>query len=56
MDTDSFIVHIKSNDFYKEVSNDVEKRFNTSSYEIKRPLPKAKKKLIGLVRDCVERF
>ena len=30
MDTDSFIMHIKTEDFYKDISGDVEKRFDTS--------------------------
>ena len=30
MDTDSFIMNIKTNDFYKDISNDVENRFDTS--------------------------
>ena len=36
MDTDSFIMSIKTSDFYKDISNDVEKRFDTSKYVIKR--------------------
>ena len=52
MDTDSFIVHIKTKDFYKNIANDVEKRFDTSNYEINRPLPTGKnKKVIGLMKD-----
>ena len=39
MDTDSFIMHIKTEDFYKGFANDVEKRFDTSNYEVNRPLP-----------------
>ena len=34
MDTDSFIMNIKTNDFYKDISNDVENRFDTSNYEV----------------------
>ena len=30
MDTDSFITHIKTEDIYKNISEDVKKRFNTS--------------------------
>ena len=30
MDTDSFITHIKTEDFYKDIAADVEKRFDTS--------------------------
>ena len=52
MDTDSFIMHIKTEDFYKGIADDVEKRFDTSNYEFNRPLPKGKnKKVIGLMRD-----
>ena len=31
MDTDSFIMNIKTNDFYKDIANDVENRFDTSN-------------------------
>ena len=31
-DTDSFIIHIKTDDFYKDVSADVDKRFDTSNF------------------------
>ena len=52
MDTDSFVMHIKTNDFYKDISDDVDNRFDTSNYEVKRPLPIGKnKKVIGLMKD-----
>ena len=52
MDTDSFVMHIKTNDFYKDISSDVECKFDTSNYEVKRPLPIAKnEKVIGLMKD-----
>ena len=52
MDTDSFIMNIKTEDFYKDIANDVEKRFDTSNYEVNRPLPTGKnKKVIGLMKD-----
>ena len=52
MDTDSFVMNIKTNDFYKDISNDVECKFDTSSYEVNRPLPMGKnKKVIGLMKD-----
>ena len=52
MDTDSFVMHIKTNDFYKDIAGDVENRFNTSNYEANRPLPTGKnKKVIGLMKD-----
>ena len=43
MDTECFIMHIKTEDFYKDMANDVEKRFDTSNYEDKTPLPTEKK-------------
>ena len=36
MDTDSFIISIKTEDFYEDISDDVEKRFDTSNYEVNR--------------------
>ena len=51
MDTDSFIMNIKTNDFYEDIANDVENRFDTSNYEVNRPLPMGKnKKVIGLMK------
>ena len=52
MDTDSFVMNIKTNYFYKDIANDVEKRFDTSNYECNRQLPTGKnKKVIGLMKD-----
>ena len=65
MDTDSFVMHIKTNDFYEDIASDVENRFDTSNYEAntsettaepsslaRRPLPTGKnKKVIGLMKD-----
>ena len=52
MDTDSFVMHIKTNDFYKDIASDVENRLDTSNYEVNRPLPTGKnKKVIGLMKD-----
>ena len=52
MDTDSTIMNIKTNDFYKDISDDVDNRFDTSNYEVKRPLPIGKNiKVIGLMKD-----
>ena len=42
MNRDSFIVSIKTDDSYKHIAEDVETRFNTSNYELYRPLPKGK--------------
>ena len=33
MDTDSFIVQVKTDDIYKDIGEDVEKRFDTSNFE-----------------------
>ena len=54
MDTDSYISHVKTEDFYEDIANDVEKWFDTSNYDINlnRPLPTEKsKKEIGLMKD-----
>ena len=52
MDTGSFIINIKTEDFYEDIANDVEKRFDTSNYEVNRPLPKERNKnVIGLLKD-----
>ena len=52
MDTDSFIMNIKTNYFYEDIANDVENRFDTSNYEVNRPLPTGEnKKIIGLMKD-----
>ena len=52
MDTGSFIMNIKTNDVYKDIANDAKNRFDTSNYEVNRPLPMGKnKKIIGLMKD-----
>ena len=54
MDTDSLIYSIKTEDFYSDISPDVESRFDTSGYpnDGSRPLPVGKnKKVIGLMKD-----
>ena len=52
MDTDSFIIHIKTEDFYKDIADDVEKRFGNSNYECNRALPTGRnKKVIDLKKD-----
>ena len=53
-DTDSFIIHIITEDFFEDISNDVEKWFDTSNYDKndKRPLLIGKnKKVPGLFKD-----
>ena len=50
-DTDSLIIHNKTEDFHKDTANDVERWFNTSKYD-KRPLPIGRnKKVIGMFKD-----
>ena len=44
-DTDSFIVHAKIEDTYKDIAEDVEIRFDTSSFELGRPLLNGKIKI-----------
>ena len=52
MDTDSFVMGIKTNDFYRDIANDMESRFDTSNYEVNRPLSTGKnKKVISLMKD-----
>ena len=51
MDTDSFIIHIQTEDVYKDIVDDVKKRFGTSNYATKRPPQKRNKKVIGLMKD-----
>ena len=52
MDTDSFIAYLKTDDIYKDIAEDVESRFDTSNYELDRPLTKGKnKKVTGLMEN-----
>ena len=54
MDTDSLVYEIGTEDFYRDIAKDVEKRFDTSGYskDENRPLPIGKnKKVIGLMKD-----
>ena len=46
------VAYIKTDDIYKKIPEDVETRFDTSNYELHRPLPKGKnEKVIGLMTD-----
>ena len=54
MDTDSFVLHIQTKDFYVDINNDVDKWFDTSGYGKKRDRPITKrinKKGIGVMKD-----
>ena len=48
-DTDSFLLHIITKDFYENITVDVEKWFDTSNYDEndKRPLPVGKNKKVN---------
>ena len=53
-DTDSFIIHIITEDFFEDTADNVTKWSDTSNYDEnnKRPLPIGKnKKVIGLFKD-----
>ena len=52
MDTDSLIYSIETDDFYKDIAEDVKDRFDTSGYNPNRPLPVGlNKKVISLMKD-----
>ena len=54
MDSDSFIICIKTEDFYEDIADNVQKWFDLSNYDKdhKRPLPIGKnKRLINLFKD-----
>ena len=54
MDTDSFAIHIFTEDFLEDISNDVERWFDTSNYDKsdKRPFPIGmNKKVISFFKD-----
>ena len=43
-DTNNFVVYIKTDDNFEYIAENVETRFDSSNYELDRPLPKGKKK------------
>ena len=52
MDTDNYIVYIKTEYNDIDIAKNVKTRFYTSNYELERPLTKEKKKnIIGLMKD-----
>ena len=52
MDMDSLIYSIETDNFYKDIADDVKGRFDTSGYNPDRPLPVGlNKKVIGLMKD-----
>ena len=53
-DTNSFIIHVKTEDIYKDIAEDVQTRLNTLNYEMDRLLSIGKnKKVIGLMKGEV---
>ena len=56
MDFVGFIVYIKTDNIYKDITEDVDTRFDTSNYELDKPLPNEKyKKVIGLIKHELDR-
>ena len=57
MDTDSFVMHSKTDDFYKDISNDVDRWFDTSNFNKSdnRPLEtgKTRRSLVNLKMSLV---
>ena len=54
MDTDSFVINIFTEEFFEDINNDVERWFDTSSYDKndKRPIRiGVNKKVIGMFKD-----
>ena len=54
MYTGSFIIHIKTEDFYKDIANHVKKLSQTSTYKKNKKRPRSRginKKVIGLMKD-----
>ena len=54
MDTDRFVIHIETEDFYKDIANDVDKWYDTLGYDEndKRPLPVGiNGKVLGMFKD-----
>ena len=50
MDTDSFVCHIETEDFYKYFADDVERWFDTSNYNEKdeTPVPRGKNEKVSM--------
>ena len=52
MDTDSFVMNVKTKDVYKHIAEDVKERFDTSNFSYDRPLSiNMNKKVVGLMKD-----
>ena len=52
MNTDNFIVPVKTDDIYKYIAQDVETKFDTLHFDIDRSLPNRKsKQVIGIKKN-----
>ena len=52
METDSFIIHIKTEDIYRDIAKEVKARFDNSNFKLDKPFPKRKnEKVNGLMKD-----
>ena len=51
MDTESFVVYIKTDDIYKDIAEGTETMFNTLNYKLERPLPKGKKLELNWIHE-----
>ena len=56
MDTNSFIVYIITADVYKDIAEDLETSFYTSSYELERPLPKKENEKSNWIKETSNRW
>ena len=51
MHADTFVVYIKTDDTYKDITQDVEIRFDTSNQQLERPILKEEnKKVIHFIK------
>ena len=54
-DTDSFLIHVKSEDIFKEIAPDVNEHFDTSNFQENHPTGKEfigkNKKVLGMLKD-----
>ena len=46
-----FIIHLKIEDVYEDITTDIEKRFDASNYEVNRPLPIRKNKKSNWINE-----
>ena len=52
INTDSFIMYNKTEDFYKDIAIEVKKRFDTSNYKVDSPLEMGEKqKVLNMMKN-----